>query len=113
MNRFVRIGALLAPVVLTPSAAAVRADNSLTKVVEDVNKKMVKVWGSGGLHGLPAFGTGIVVSPDGYILTANTQLLDTRDLRVHLWDGSKYHGEVVAQEPELDIALIKIGNEQG
>ena len=74
---------------------------------------MVKIWGSGGLHGLPAFGTGIVVSPDGYILTANTQLLDTRDLRVHLWDGSKYHGEVVAQEPELDIALIKIGNEQG
>ena len=111
MNRLVRIGALLAPVVLLFTAAA-RADDSLTKVAEEVNKKMVKVWGSGGLHGLPAFGTGIVVSPDGYILTANTQLLDTRDLRVHLWDGSKYHGEVVAQEPELDIALIKIGNDK-
>jgi serine protease Do len=110
MNRFARIAALLGPaVLLCLSAAVVRADDSLTRVAEEVNKKMVKVWGSGGLHGLPAFSTGIVVSPDGYILTANTQNLDTRDLRVHLWDGSKYHGEVVAQEPELDIALIKIG----
>jgi serine protease Do len=113
MNRLVRIGALLAPaVLLCLPAVAVRADDSTAKVAEEVNKKLVKVWGSGGLHGLPAFGTGIVVSPDGYILTANTQLLDTRDLRVHLWDGTKYHGEVVAQEPELDIALIKIGNDK-
>jgi serine protease Do len=110
MMRRSRFAALLAAAVfLCLPAATVRADDSLTKVAEEVNKKMVKIWGSGGLHGLPAFSTGVVVSADGYILTANTQNLDTRDLRIHLWDGSKYHGEVVAQEPELDIALIKIG----
>jgi serine protease Do len=111
MTRLTRIGAL-APAVLLCLAAAARADDSLPKVAEEVNKKMVKLWGSGGLHGLPAFGAGILVSPDGYILTANAQLLDTRDLRVHLWDGTKYHGEVVAQEPELDVALVKIGTEK-
>src|SRR5439155_19150862 len=34
--------------------------------------------------------------------------LDTRDLRVHLYDGTRYHAKVVAREPELDVALVKI-----
>ncbi len=36
-----------------------------------------------------------------YILTANTQLARPPATCVHLWDGSKYHGEIVAQEPKL------------
>ena len=28
--------------------------------------------------------------------------------RVHLWDGTKYHAKVVAIEPDLDVALLKI-----
>ena len=110
MNRLPRFAALLAPAVfLCFPTAVLRAADSLPATAEEVNKKMVKIWGSGGLHGLPAFSTGVVVSADGYILTANTQNLDTPDLRVHLSDGTKYRGVVVAQEPELDIALIKIG----
>ena len=107
MHRLPRSAAVASAVLLCLAAAA-RADDSLNKVVEEVNKKMVKVWGSGGLHGLPGFGTGFLISADGYVLTADAQLLDTRDLRVHLWDGTKYHAEVVAQEPELDVALLKI-----
>jgi serine protease Do len=106
MNRFPRIAVLGAAASLWLSA--VRADDSLPKVCEAVNQKIVKIWGSGGLQGLPSFGAGILISPDGYILTANVQLLDTPDLRVHLWDGTKYHAEIVAQEPELDVALLKI-----
>ena len=60
-----------------------------------------------GRHGL-----GILVSLDGYILTVYSHMLDTQDLRVHLWDGTRYHGEVVAMEPELDVALIKIGSDK-
>jgi serine protease Do len=68
------------------------------------------VYGSGGIRGLASYGTGIIVSPDGYILTANSHLLDTQDLRVHLADGTRYHANIVAIEPELDVALIKIGD---
>ena len=46
-----------------------RADNSVADVAEQVNKKMVKLWGSGGLKGLASYGTGFFVSRDGYILT--------------------------------------------
>ncbi len=107
MNRLTRTAAL-ATVVLICLAAAVRADGPLNPVVDEVNKKIVKIWGSGGLHGLPGFGTGFLISPDGYVLTADAPLLDTRDLRVHLWDGTKYHAEIVTREPELDVALLKI-----
>src|SRR5262249_34783346 len=34
--------------------------------------------------------------------------LDTRDLRVHMADGTRYSAKVIAREPELDVALAQI-----
>src|SRR5262249_13965535 len=48
----------------------------------------------------------------GYILTVAAPMLDTRDLRVHLSDGRRYHAKLVVQEPELDIALVKIDTKE-
>jgi serine protease Do len=88
------------------------AEESLANVVEKVNPKLVKLFGSGGFRGLASYGTGVVISADGYILTINSHLLDTRDLRVHTADGTRYHAKVVAAEPELDVALVKIGDDK-
>lgn len=78
-------------------------------VVEQVNKKMVKLFGTGGFRGLVHYGTGIVISPDGYVLTAASHILDTSDLRVHLFDGRRIGGvKVVVVEPVLDLALLKV-----
>jgi serine protease Do len=77
-------------------------------VAEEVNKKLVKLFGAGGIRGLASYGTGVLISPDGYILTVNSHILDTRDLRIHMYDGTRYHGKVVTREPELDVALVKI-----
>jgi serine protease Do len=101
------------PVVLALVAAACHldralADTSFAKVAEEVNPKVVKLFGSGGFKGLASYGTGVLISKDGYILTVNSHILDTRDLRVHLYDGSRYHGKVVAREPVLDVALVQI-----
>jgi serine protease Do len=94
------------------SAGGSRGDESFARLVEKVNPKLVKLFGSGGLRGLVSYGTGVLVSPDGYILTVNSHLLDTQDLRVHTHDGTRYHARVVAVEPELDVALVKIGTEK-
>jgi serine protease Do len=90
------------------SASPARADDSFADVAEKVNTKMVKLFGSGGIRGLAAYGTGFIVSPDGYVLTVYSHILDTQDLRIHLADGTRYQGHVVATEPELDVALVKI-----
>lgn len=84
------------------------AQQGFTSTFQEVNKKLVKLYGAGGWKGLPSYGTGILVSKDGYILTVNNHILTTVDLRVHLYDGRQYHAKVVSKEPELDIALCKI-----
>jgi S1-C subfamily serine protease len=97
-------------VLAAVATATTRAEESFAQVCEKVNPKLVKLFGAGGFKGLQSYGSGIVVSPDGYILTINSHILDTQDLRVHLSDGTLYHAKVVAIEPELDVALVKIGD---
>lgn len=96
---------LLIAVFVTPAA---RAEDSFAAVVEQVNARVVKLFGSGGFQGVHSYGTGAVITPDGYILTVASPLLDTPDLRVHLSDGRRFHGKLVAVEPQLDVALVKI-----
>jgi serine protease Do len=81
---------------------------TLAGVAEDANRKMVKLFGSGGFRGLNSYGTGILVSPDGYVLTVASPLLDTPDLIVHLFDGRRLSAKTIVAEPELDAALVKI-----
>jgi serine protease Do len=84
------------------------SSSSLAAVVEQVNRRMVKLFGAGGLAGIHAYGTGVLISADGYVLTAASPLLDTSDLLVHLYDGRRYTARVLIAEPALDAALVKI-----
>lgn len=105
-SKFIACGfALLFATILAPLA---RGDNSFAAASEKVNQKTVKLFGSGGFTGLVSYGTGAVVSPDGYVLTVASHMLDTQELRVHLPDGRRFTAKVVVIEPELDAALVKI-----
>jgi serine protease Do len=84
------------------------AQRPFHETAADVNTKLAKVYGSGGYGGLPAYGSGIVISPKGHILTSANHLLDTPDLRVHIYDGRKFRAKVMVIEPQLDAAIIKI-----
>jgi serine protease Do len=97
--------ALIGCLVLTGSAPA---QAPFHEVGRQVNQKLVKVYGSGGFRGLVDYGTGIVLTADGFVLTAASHLLDTQELRCHLYDGRRCPAKVVVVEPELDAALIKV-----
>lgn len=84
------------------------ADVSFAAVAKEVNRKMVKIYGAGGYRGVNAYCTGVMISPDGYILTVYSPTLDTPNLRVHLYDGTRHAVELVAAEPQLDVALLRI-----
>lgn len=109
MKTFLRSGLIL--MSLLACSATLHGQHSFTKTANEVNRKMAKLFGAGGFKGLPSYGTGIVVSPDGYIITVNNHILSSTDLRVHLYDGRFYHAKVLAKEPELDLALVKIDAE--
>jgi serine protease Do len=105
-----RIGIALAMMLLSarPLLGQAPPPATLGEVVQQVNQKTVKLYGSGGFRGLNSYGSGVLISADGYILTVASPLLDTSDLLVHLSDGRRLHAKVVVAEPELDAALLKI-----
>ncbi|MDP4027712.1 MAG: trypsin-like peptidase domain-containing protein [Gallionella sp.] len=54
-----------------------------------------------------SLGSGVIVSPDGYILT-NHHVVEAADqIEVALADGRKSKAQVVGSDPETDLAVIK------
>lgn len=55
-----------------------------------------------------AMGSGVVVSPDGYIVTNNHVVQEATNIVVTLNDKRVYEAKVVGTDPSSDLALIKI-----
>lgn len=53
-------------------------------------------------------GSGVIVSPDGYILTNNHVVAKGTDIKVMLPDKRQFPGKVVGTDPKTDIAVVKI-----
>lgn len=84
------------------------AADPLVAIAAGVNEKCVKLFGAGGFKSVTNYGTGILISPEGHILTVSSQMLETSELVVHLSDGRKVRAVVMAAEPELDAVVCKI-----
>lgn len=52
--------------------------------------------------------SGFIVSPDGMILTNNHVVTDMSEIIVTLNDGREFPGKVLGQDPNTDIAVVKI-----
>jgi serine protease Do len=68
----------------------------------------VKIYGVGGVSGVHGYQSGIIISPDGYILTAITPSLQTDTITVVLDSGKKYEAAQVNGDPLTEIVLLKI-----
>jgi S1-C subfamily serine protease len=53
-------------------------------------------------------GTGIIISPDGYIVTNNHVVEDANKVTVTLSDGNTYEATSIATDPQTDLAVVKI-----
>ena len=53
-------------------------------------------------------GSGVIVRPDGYILTNNHVVEGASELEVYLSDDTKYVAKVVGTDPRTDLAVLKI-----
>ena len=54
------------------------------------------------------FGSGVIISPDGYIVTNNHVIDNATQLEVKLNNNKIYEAELVGSDPKTDIALLKI-----
>ena len=53
-------------------------------------------------------GSGVLVSPDGYIVTNNHVIAEAEEVTVLLADSRRFTAKVVATDPRTDVAVIKI-----
>jgi serine protease DegQ len=53
-------------------------------------------------------GSGVIVSPEGHILTNNHVIEDADDIEVVLADGRRAAAKVIGTDPDTDLALLKI-----
>jgi serine protease Do len=68
-------------------------------------KKAPKDEGAFRMHGM---GSGVIISPDGYILTNSHVVKDADEIKVNLSDKRSFTAKVVGADPESDIAVVKI-----
>ena len=55
-----------------------------------------------------AFGSGVIISDDGYIMTNNHVVAGSEEITVTLNDNRTFKAKLVGRDPGSDIALIKI-----
>lgn len=66
--------------------------------------------GGGGMYDMPSesSGSGVIVTPDGYITTNNHVIEGASEVKVILSDKRSYKATVVGTDPTTDLALLKI-----
>jgi serine protease Do len=55
-----------------------------------------------------SLGSGVIVSPEGYILTNNHVIDSATDIRVTTYDKHEYKARLIGSDPRTDIAVLKI-----
>ncbi|MEM7040183.1 MAG: trypsin-like peptidase domain-containing protein, partial [Bacteroidota bacterium] len=105
------------------------AEHSTPAVVHVKSKIMVQarsrsMWDHdpfGGIFGDPfgrrqprsmeSSGSGVITSPDGYIVTNNHVIKGAEAVEVVLNDGRSYDAQVIGTDPSTDLALLKVDEE--
>ncbi|MFN6192187.1 MAG: S1C family serine protease [Planctomycetia bacterium] len=102
------VGFSLSPAfTLAPSAVAAAPGETIAAAA----RKVVKLYGAGGVRGLEAYQSGILVSPDGRIVTVMSTVLDADEVTCVLDDGRRYPATLVGVDPRRELAVLSIGGE--
>jgi serine protease Do len=81
------------------------------RAIDRVSRRVVKIFGAGGIRGLHAYSSGFLVSPKGHLVTVWSHVLDDQSVSVVLHDGRRLEGTILGAEPQMDLAVLKIEGE--
>jgi S1-C subfamily serine protease len=84
--------------------------DNITRVVEEVSPAVVSLhsrrrYPQGLLAGA---GSGIIITPDGYILTNSHVISGAQDLEVTRAFGESYQAQLVGEDPDTDLAVVRV-----
>lgn len=64
--------------------------------------------GEGNVQPAVGYGSGVIISADGYVITNNHVIDKANEIEVTLNDNNKYSAKLIGTDPVTDIALLKI-----
>jgi serine protease Do len=122
VNRDVKLGASYAPVVKKAAPSVVNIYTTRTvhlrvyqsPVFNDpfFQRFFGNQFGMGGSRVVTQkqryLGSGVIVSPDGYILTASHVVAGADEIKVKVEDKKEYTARVIGKDPPTDVAVLKI-----
>lgn len=114
------LAARVTPAIVNVAVTSrVKPDTSQLQIPDDMQHFFGQFFGQGQGQGpMPrmqpqpqierGIGSGVIISPDGYIVTNNHVVAHATDIKVLLQDNKTYKGKLVGADPQTDVAVIKI-----
>lgn len=100
------VGSLILFVIVCLQATA-SAESPFAAGSKYAQARTVKIYGA-GIGNVIGYGSGILVSPEGQILTTQGVYLSGQRIRVVTADGTEHQAKVLRRNRELQLALLKI-----
>lgn len=127
-NGFTEVAKAVTPAVVNITTVTVEKVSENRGVPDELRERMEEFFGGpGGPFGPRGFrgpqgpgsgeprehrgggqGSGVIVSPDGYILTNNHVIDGARTVTITLPDKREFSGKIVGADPKTDLAVVKI-----
>ena len=125
-NGFTEVAKAVTPAVVNITTVTVEKVSDSRGVPDELRERMEEFFGGPGdrsalvdsvgpkVHGEPrehrggGQGSGVIVSPDGYILTNNHVIDGARTVTITLPDKREFTGKIVGADPKTDLAVVKI-----
>lgn len=84
--------------------------SSFSKLIDDIDPVTVRITAPG--PGLRGFASGVLVSPEGYILTVLHNVDNPSYVRVTLNTGEEFDASIVDIDAQANLALLKIDSDR-
>lgn len=92
--------------------SGVAQGQSADKTIDRTSQAIVKLFGA-GIGTLDTYGSGVIVSKDGHVVTVWNHLVNTGFLTAVVADGRRYSVEVVGTSLDHDLAVLKLDSDEG
>ena len=77
-------------------------------VVGITNKALARDWYNNKVLVDQGTGSGVIIDPNGYIITNNHVIANAQEILVSLADGRVLAGKVLGADPATDLAVVKV-----
>jgi len=95
-----------------PAVVSVYSSKVVRQRVPEIYRQLFGPNVQGQEQKLSGLGSGVIISPDGYILTNNHVVEGADELKVALSDDRELTAKLIGTDPKTDVAVIKIDAEK-